>query len=189
MDHVAIMKKSWGLTPKILSGQKKIESRWYKAKTMPWDRVKVGETIYFKDSGELVTIKAEVEKVLQFSDLTPKKVREILETYGADDGIEDTNIPEFYERFKNKKYCLLIFFKNPQKIEPFEINKKGFGMMSAWIAVEDIRKISRGKPFYSKKRLFSLAGSIDSDAPMFKNPRKYIEELRKESDEGRRFPR
>lgn len=50
-------------------------------------------------------------------------------------------------------------------------------------------KISRRKPLYSKKELFSLAGSIDSDAPMFKNPRKYIEELRKESDEGRRFPR
>lgn len=25
MDHVAIMKKSWGLTGKILSGEKKIE--------------------------------------------------------------------------------------------------------------------------------------------------------------------
>lgn len=30
MEHVAIMRKSWGLTDKILSGQKKIESRWYK---------------------------------------------------------------------------------------------------------------------------------------------------------------
>lgn len=141
MDHVAIMKKSWGLTPKILSGRKKIESRWYKAKVCPWDRVKVGETIYFKDSGEPVSIKAEVEKVLQFSDLTPEKVKEILVVYGGSDGIEDKDTLVFYERFKNKKYCMLIFLKNPQKIEPFEINKKGFGIMSAWIVVEDIEKI------------------------------------------------
>lgn len=30
MEHVAIMKKSWGLTRKILSGEKTIESRWYR---------------------------------------------------------------------------------------------------------------------------------------------------------------
>jgi hypothetical protein len=39
---------------------------------------------------------------------------------------------------------MLIFLKNPQKIESFEIDKRGFrgfGMMSAWITVEDIDKI------------------------------------------------
>ena len=71
MEHVAIMRKSWGLTQKILSGKKKIESRWYKVKYAPWDRIKFGEIVYFKDSGEPVTIKTEVEKVIQFSDLTP----------------------------------------------------------------------------------------------------------------------
>ena len=143
MDHVAIMKKSWGLTKKILSGQKKIESRWYKAKVAPWNKIKVGETVYFKDSGEPVSIKAKVKKVLQFSSLTPEKVAEILKTYGEEDGIESENIPEYYERFKDKKYCLLIFLENPQRIEPFEINKKGFGMMSAWISLEDINQIRK----------------------------------------------
>jgi len=143
MDHLAIMKKSWGLTQKILSGQKKIESRWYLNKHVPWDKIKAGEIVYFKDSGEPVYLKAEVEKVIQFSDLTPEKVKEILAIYGADDGLENTNIPEFYERFKDRKYCLLIFLKNPQKIEPFEIDKSGFGMMSAWITVQDINLIKQ----------------------------------------------
>lgn len=61
--------------------------------------------------------------------------------------------------------------------------------LSEFIRESIKEKIGRKKPLYSKKRLFALAGSIDSDAPMFKNPRKYIEELRKESDEGRHFPR
>lgn len=141
MDHIAIMKKSWGLTQKILSGAKTIESRWYKSKYAPWDKIKQGETVYFKDSGMPVTIKAEVDKVLQFSGLTPEKVKELLDEYGAEDGISVEDIPKFIELFKDKNYCMLIFLKNPQKIEPFNISKKGFGLMSAWISVEDVNKI------------------------------------------------
>jgi ASC-1-like (ASCH) protein len=143
MDHIAIMRKSWGLTDKILNGRKKIESRWYSVKYKPWDRIKAGETVYFKDSGEPVKIKAEVSRVMQFADLTPKKVKEILDEYGDDDGLEKEKIPEFFERFKDKKYCLLIFLKNPVEIEPFEIDKTGFGAMSSWITVDDIAKIKK----------------------------------------------
>lgn len=64
MQHVAIMKKSWGLIPKILSGEKRVESNY-----------------------------------------------------------------------------LLIFLKNQVKIKPFEIDKIGFGMMSAWITVKNIKQI------------------------------------------------
>ena len=141
MEHLAIMKKSWGLLDKILSGQKKIESRWYSAKCKPWDGVKKGEIIYFKDSGGPVRIKAEVGKVLQFADLTPRKVKEILVEFGEAIGIEKEKIPEFFELFKNEIYCLLIFLKNPVEIKPFEIDKTGFGAMSAWISVDDISKI------------------------------------------------
>lgn len=143
MDHVAIMRKSWGLTQKILSGQKKIESRWYKSKHCPWGKIKKGDFVYFKDTGEPVSVKAEVEKVRQYSHLTPGKVREILAEYGEKDGIEKNKTEEFFELFKNKNYCLLIFLKNPQKISPFEVNKAGLGMMSAWITVDDIDKIKK----------------------------------------------
>jgi len=140
MEHIAIMKKSWNLVPKILSGKKKIESRWYKNKSLPWDKINPGENVYFKDSGEPVTLKAEVEKVLQFSSLSPEKVREILEKYAKEDGIEE-NKDDFFKLFKNKNYCILIFLKNPKAIEPFKINKKGFGLMSAWLRLENVEKL------------------------------------------------
>lgn len=143
MQHLAIMRKSWGLTKKILDGSKKIESRWYQTRRKPWDNIKEGEIVYFKDSGELVKLKAEVSKVMQFADLTPNRVKEILDKYGDEDGLDKEKIPEFFERFKDKKYCILIFLKNPQKIEPFEINKSGFGMMSAWITIDNISKIKK----------------------------------------------
>lgn len=111
MEHLAIMRKSWGLMDKILNGQKKIESRWYSVKYRPWDAIKKGEMVYFKDSGEPVRIKAEVSKVMQFVDLTPRRVKKILDEYGRGDGIEEEKIPEFFERFKDKRYCILIFLK------------------------------------------------------------------------------
>ena len=135
------MKKSWGLLPKIVSGEKIIESRWSKNKSTPWGKIEKGDTIYFKNSGELVSVKARVKKVLKFECLNPQKVREILNRYGQDDGIEKSQIPDFFKLFKDKKYCLLIFLKNPKKIKPFEINKKGFGMMSAWLCIDNVNKI------------------------------------------------
>src|SRR5258706_16101220 len=100
MEHVAILHKSWRLSSKIVSGQKRIESRWYKNKHKPWDKIYAGETIYFKESGESITIKARVGKVLQFSKLTPYKVKNILECYGKDIGIEQEEFPEYFKLFK-----------------------------------------------------------------------------------------
>jgi len=141
MEHLAILKKEWKLLEKVLSREKKIESRWYKAKYAPWGRIKRDDKVYFKESGGLVTAKAEVKGVLQFSNLNPKKARDILDKYGISIGIRKEKIPEFVQLFKAKKYCILIFLKNPQKINPFKIDRTGFGSGAAWISVSDIEEI------------------------------------------------
>ena len=143
MDHVAFMQKSWGFTEKIVTGQKVIESRWYNVKYTPWGRISPGDNIYFKNIGEPVTIQAEVDKVLYFSDLTQDRVQTILEHYGEDMGIDEPDMPKFFEKFKHKKYCILIFLKHAQQIMPFEINKQGFGMMASWICVKSITQIRK----------------------------------------------
>ncbi|MBI2409670.1 hypothetical protein HYV30_01350 [Candidatus Kaiserbacteria bacterium] len=143
MKHIAIMRKSWGLTEKILSGEKKIESRWYAMRCAPWDRIKAGDTVYFKNSGEPITLKSTVKKVLQFADLTPARVKEILRIYGKADGLERRSLSSFYERFKNKKYCLLVFLENSRSVKPFDIDKSGFGAMSAWITVRNVSRITK----------------------------------------------
>lgn len=141
MDHIAIMQKSWGFTEKIATGQKTIESRWYNVKYAPWGGISPGDSIYFKNTGEPITIQAEVKKVKYFSDLTPKRVQTILEHYGKEIGIDEQEIAKFFEMFKHKSYCILIYLKGARYIEPFEINKQGFGTMSSWISVESITKI------------------------------------------------
>jgi ASC-1-like (ASCH) protein len=141
MHHVAIMKKSWGLTEKILTGQKTVESRWYKTKHAPWGRIQKGDTVYFKNSGEMVSVRAEVKKVIAYADLTSAKVKNILHQYGREDGIEKKDMLAFYRLFKDKKYCLLIFLEHIKKVKPFDIDKTDFGSMSAWLMVENIETI------------------------------------------------
>lgn len=144
-DHVAIMRKSWGLTRKILSGEKTIESRWYINRHKPWGVIQQGDVVYFKDSGEPIRLMAKVSKVIQFENLTPKRVRDILGQYAQSDGlgINERDIKPYFEMFKNKKYCILIFLKNPQAVKPFEIDKSGFGTMASWITVDNIDLIKK----------------------------------------------
>lgn len=131
MVHVAIMKKSWGMIPKILSGEKTIESRWYKTRRAPWGKIKAGETVYFKNSGELVTAMATVERVKEFQGLKFKETKEILEKYGKQICLDF--IPQ------NKKYCVLIFLKDPKKIKPFWVSKAGFGQMASWLIAPSLQ--------------------------------------------------
>jgi len=131
MEHIAIMKKSWGLIEKILTGEKMVESRWHKSRCAPWDKIKPGDVVYFKDFGEPVSVRAEIVKVLQFDSLTAEKTEQILSEYGKADLGTSHIMPEIREYVTGKNYCILVFFNNVEKIEPFNINKTGFGAMSA----------------------------------------------------------
>lgn len=141
MDHIAIMQKSWGFTEKIAAGQKTIESRWYKVKYTPWGRISPGDCIYFKNSGEPITIQATISRVINVSDLTPEKVHTILEDYRKELGLYEPDIQRFFEMFKYKRYCILMYLKDAHHIQPIEINKQGFGTRSSWISVENIAKM------------------------------------------------
>jgi hypothetical protein len=142
MDHVAIMNNKLGLIEKILDGTKSIESRWYRQKNLPWNRIQTGQEVYFKYSGGPVIAKAKVEKVLQFENLTKKKVKEIVDEFGGDGKIALMKTSDL-SWADMKKYCILIFLKNPKRVIPFAINKQGFGSAVAWLTVPDITAIKR----------------------------------------------
>jgi ASC-1-like (ASCH) protein len=143
MDHVAIMKKSLGMIEKILNGEKTIESRWYLSKSVPWNRVKEGDTIYFKNAGEKVTAKADVAEVVQIENLDDTKVGIIFSRFHKELGINEEEIGKYFADWKDKKYVILVTIENPEKVELFDIDKTGNGIMSAWISVEDIGNIKK----------------------------------------------
>ena len=141
MDHVAILKKEWVLLPKILEGTKTVESRWYKTRRVPWNKIKAGETVYFKDSGEPVTARAKVSKVMQYTINNNEDALELMQKHAlADLGIN--TIPESVCQYiRDKKYAIFIWFTSIEKVKPFNIDKRGFGMQSAWLTLEDIVEI------------------------------------------------
>lgn len=138
--HVAIMRKEWRLTEKILSGEKIIESRWYLNRYPPWDKIAPGDTIYFKNSGEPVKIVATCKKVVQFFGLTPGRVKSLLDKYYKADGITKSELKNYYKKFKDKQYCVLVFLKDVKEVKPFEIDKSGFGAMAAWLAFDSLEQ-------------------------------------------------
>lgn len=137
MDHLAILKKKW--LERILSGEKTIESRWYKQKRTPYHNIAKGDIIYLKETGKPVTAKATVQEVLFFDALTEEKLRDILQIYGKQINMALDAIPQLVD----KKYCTLVVLQNVEKIQPFAINKQGYGTQAAWITVENIGKIAK----------------------------------------------
>ena len=148
MDHIAILRKSKiskgdNLLQDILEGRKTVESRWYVNKVSPWNKIKSGDVVYFKESGGPVTVRASVEKVIQYEDLNEITIKNIISKYGK--YIAPHTTPDdflLWGRKQNKKrYCILIFLENAVKIEPFDIDKTSYGISSAWLAVGDISKV------------------------------------------------
>lgn len=140
MQHVAILNKQKRLLAKIISKEKTIESRWLVHKSAPWNKVRSGETIYFKESGCPVTVTAIVDKVLYFH-LAETDINTLFQKYGLDIGFDNERQMKKYSSGKN--YCVLIFLKDVKEIEPFDIDKSGYGIMSAWICVDDISRIKK----------------------------------------------
>lgn len=138
MDHLAILSKS-KLLAKILSGEKTIESRWYKSRKTPYMNIAEGDSVYFKESGNPVTAKAKVSKVLFFNGLDEGKIRNILHDYS-----KQICVPvSFASELLGKKFCTLIFLMDVEAIEQFSIDKSGYGLMAAWITVSDIKVLRK----------------------------------------------
>ena len=137
MDHLAILDKKKPWLQKILAGEKTIESRWYRSRRAPWKQIQKGDTIYFKNSGEAVTATAQVDDLIFIDHPTEKEIKSLLQQYA-----EKICIPgEYRKEYQKYNYITLLFLKNPQEIEPFSINKSGYGSMAAWISLEDIKQI------------------------------------------------
>jgi hypothetical protein len=137
MEHVAILKDPFFSL--ILSGEKTIESRWYKTRRVPYNNIRRREVVYLKKSGCKVSAKARASHVLFFDSLDEKKIAAIIDKYGDKIKLQQKDVT----KYAGLRYCTLIFLEDVQKIEPFAIDKKGFGNMSAWISVSSIKEIKK----------------------------------------------
>lgn len=143
MDHIAIMNPHLDMIRKIVEGRKPVESRWYFRRYAPWGQINSGDAVYFKDSCKPVSARAEVEGVLQFDNLNFMQIQSLLDKYALQIGLDKSAVPAFFEKIRDKKYGILVSLKNPAMIEPFEIDKSGFGSGAAWLVVGDINQVRK----------------------------------------------
>lgn len=138
-DHVAIMTPSWRLIPKIVSGEKTIESRWYQTRRAPWNGIDVGDRVFFKDSGKPVTAVAVVSEAIQFTLETLDEARAVVEKFGREICLVNAD-PGTWDR--KPRFCVLIRLVDARLLDkPFFINKTGFGAGVAWVTVPNINAI------------------------------------------------
>ncbi len=144
--HIAIMRSSWNLIPKILEGEKTVESRWYKIRACPWGRIFPGDTLYFKDSGKPVTVKARVTRVEEYILENPSDAIELFLTIKNQDlGVAASSLKEIpkhiLEYITGKRYAIFVHFDQVEKLKkPFNISKEGFGSQAGWLCVEGVPK-------------------------------------------------
>ena len=80
--HVAIVEP--GFAQGLLSGRKRIESRFARRRRLPYGRVFRGDQIYFKVSGDGIIGRSRVARVEQFEDLTPAAMSSLRRRYNTD---------------------------------------------------------------------------------------------------------
>lgn len=128
MQHIAILRQPF--YDMVLTGEKTIESRWSMNKIAPFNKVKIGDTILIKLTGQPVTAKAKVKDVKYYY-LTPEIVEDIRVKYGK---LIGTDKFEDWQTTLNKKYCTLIWLDKVQKIKPILVARSNG---AGWIVLKD----------------------------------------------------
>lgn len=141
MDHIAILSTKLPWLQRILSGEKTIESRWYQSRRTPWQQITIGDTVYFKNSGELITARAMVKSVNFYRLGEDATSAQLLDRHSKELGLLPAERSAFAQQVVSANYAIFISLTQVMQITPFAIDKKGFGAMSAWITVPDITKI------------------------------------------------
>lgn len=143
VDHYAVMQGPW--LDYIIHGIKTIESRWTKTRKTPYKMAKAGDTIYFQQAGKKVSLRAGIVKVDCFDRKTDEELfltcfNEQWQNIGFTTCKEAT---AFLDDCKDIRYVTFVYLGKPEHIEPFSVNKTGYGVRAAWITIDDINKIKR----------------------------------------------
>jgi len=124
--HLVILKKSY--LDAILTGQKRIESRFTKTKREPFGQVLPGDKLFLKESSGPVCAVAAVAAVKIFENLTPGQITEIKQRYnhyirGSD---------KYWQSKANCRFGFLVQLKDVKPIEPVRIHKNDW---RAWVVL------------------------------------------------------
>ncbi len=140
--HLVVLKKP--NLDAILTGRKRIESRFTKTKRYTSGRVLPGDKLFLKLSSGPVCATAIVAAVKNFENLTPKQIAEIKRQYnhyilGSD---------EYWQSKSSCRFGFLVWLKDVESIEPIRICKKDW---RAWVVLTEKENFGLLKMGIAKK--------------------------------------
>ena len=139
MDHIVYLDASAKELDLLFSGKKSMIIRGATGRKMPYGRVNQGDTLYFinNNSEGVIQARAKVERVLNSDKMTEEESARLIDRHQNMLQLSKKQ----YDRWAGKRYLVLIEVKEVEKVEPFRIDKSGFGNMDDWLPVEQIEKV------------------------------------------------
>ena len=123
---------------KIYSGRKTMVVRGAAGRKFPHSRVFAGELLYFMEKGTgVISAKAEVKEVQNFSRLSEEEITEILEINQP-----KLDLSEKQKVRWHKKYLCLVEFEKVESIQPLKFDRQG--NMDDWLIIEKIEDVVEG---------------------------------------------
>ena len=126
-SHIAILSHK-SVLDKILSGQKTIESRFSRVKSVPFGQIAVGDLVYFKLSGGSVMGYARIARVEEYDNLTPRQIDDLAKLYRQELALSE----DFLARKMESKFASLLFLERVVATEAWNYKQEG---RSGWIVL------------------------------------------------------
>lgn len=139
MDHVVYVDAKANELSEILSGARTMIVRGAAGRKMPHGRVNPDDVLYLveNDGRGLIRAQAQVVSVLNSEKLTKEGSISLIE--GHQDKLRLTGAQS--RRWDGKRYLVLIEIGAVKTVQPFKIDRSGFGNMDDWLPVGDIGKV------------------------------------------------
>lgn len=126
--HLVILKKPY--LDAILSGRKRVESRFTKTKRHAFGRVLPGDKLFLKVSSGPVCATATVAAVKNFENLTSKQILELKQRYNR----YIMGSEEYWRSKTDCRFGFLAWLDDVKTIEPVRIRKKDW---RAWVILTE----------------------------------------------------
>ncbi len=138
--HLVYLDKKSKELEKLLNHEKTMIIRGAQGKKSPLGgRAKIGETIYFVNTGGdlRVTHKGVISNVIESEKMTPEESIAFIQKYEAALNLSKAQL----ERWNGKKYLAVYEISDLIEIEPFTYNRTT--NMDDWIILSDINEVKK----------------------------------------------
>ena len=142
MDHIVYLDAKADELENLISGEKSMIIRGAAGRKVPYEKVNVGDILYFINNNAEGEINARgvVSSVFNSEKMTKDESIALVEK--NQDKLRLT--ARQFQKWAGKRYIVLIGIKNIEKIQHFQFNRDIFkNMMDDWLPVENIETVKK----------------------------------------------